>query len=99
MWRVQVATNGTAELALLRALLQFNPTDRPAALASLKMDYFQELPPEEQPLLSEAPDPEQIQAAFSFERETLGSNELRILLANDLFRINFEGGEEAPGAS
>ena len=31
-------------------------------------------------------------AAFAFERETLGANELRILIANDLFRMHLEDG-------
>ena len=53
------------------------------------------VPAEEQPLLTEAPDPREVEAAFAFEREALGANELRILIANDLFRMHLEGGSAA----
>jgi hypothetical protein len=34
-----------------------------------------------------------VKSAFAFEDEDLGKNELRILLANDLFRFREEHGE------
>ena len=41
------------------------------------------------------PDAGRIEAAFAFEDENLPANELRILLANDLFRMAHEEEEEA----
>ena len=85
-----IAVSGSPELALLRALLEFNPAERPDANAAMKLDYFADLPEVELPVLTPAPDPRTIEAAFAFERETLGANELRILIANDLFRMHLE---------
>ena len=85
-----VAEAGSAELKLLHALLEFNPSKRPDAEACLAMDYFASLPKDELPKLSTRPDARTIEAAFKFEEEALGSNELRILLANDLFQMNME---------
>ena len=85
-----VAAPGSAELRLMRALLEFDPSARPAADAALTFNYFDELAPAEQPVITPAPDKAAIDAAFAFERETLGANELRILLANDLFRMVLE---------
>ena len=56
------------------------------------MPYFAALPDVEKVEISAAPDPRAIDAAFAFERETLGANELRILIANDLFRMHLEDG-------
>ena len=94
----QVVQPGTPELALLHALLHFNPTERPDARTALAMEYFAPLPAEEQPVLTEAPDPRTIDAAFAFEREELGANELRVLIANDLFRMQLEGAPPAGDA-
>ena len=94
-----VALTGSSELALLRALLEFNPAERPDAYNALKLEYFQYLPEVEQPVLTPAPEPREIEAAFAFERETLGANELRILIANDLFRMHLEDDEPTSAAA
>ena len=75
------------ELSLLRGMLEFDPSARPSAAAALAMPYFGALTEAEQPVITPAPDPAQIAAAFRFDEENLKVNELRILLANDLFRM------------
>ena len=85
-----VAQLGSPELALLKSLLSFNPAERPSAIEALSSGFFSELPPAEQPPVTAAPAPGSVDAAFAFEKETLGANELRILIANDLFRMHLE---------
>ena len=69
---------------------------RPSAAAALKAPYFEALTEAEQPVVTPPPDPEQIKAAFRFEEENLAANELRILLANDLFRSKAEEEASSP---
>ena len=83
------------ELRLLRDLLEFDPSARPGAAAALQAGYFAELAPAERPIVTPLPDPSRIDAAFRFEEENLEANELRILLANDLFRMAAEDAEAA----
>ena len=83
-------TGRAEELDLLRRMLEFDPTDRPSAATALGTPYFRELSPAEQPVVTPQPDPSHIEAAFRFEDENLAANELRILLANDLFRMATE---------
>jgi len=87
-----VTSVGSAELALLQALLEINPSERPEAGSALQLAYFAALPEAETPRLTPPPDRESIESAFAFEKEELGCNELRILIANDLFRMHLEGG-------
>ena len=57
------------------------------------MAYFELLPSAEQPATTRPMTGEQesdVDAAFAFENEELGTNELRILLANDLFRMQLQ---------
>ncbi len=79
------------EIALLRALLDFNPARRPPAAAALASAYFSPLPDAEMPRPTAVADPDSVSKAFAFEDEKLGANELRVLLANDLFRMNVDG--------
>ncbi len=78
------------EVVLLKALLEFDPAKRPSAVAALGFGYFGSLPAAEAPCVtpsaSEA-EAARVKSAFAFEDESLGTNELRILLANDLFRM------------
>ena len=84
-----VAEAGSAELELLAALLQFDPASRPTAAAALKLPYFAPLPAELVPNVAEPTrTPEEIESTFAFEYEKMGVNDLRILIANDLFRMN-----------
>jgi len=81
------------EVQLLRGLLEFEPVKRPSAADALAFDYFASLPDAQKPCITPMASDEEdarVQAAFSFEDEALGTNELRILLANDLFRIQVE---------
>jgi len=86
-----VAATGSAELALLVALLEFNPAVRPTADAALRHPFFAELPEAERPPMTTPSAPKTIEATYQFEQENLGSNELRVLIANDLFRMHIEG--------
>lgn len=90
---------GEAEKALLKALLEWDPARRPNAAEALRYSYFDDLPDVEKPAITPSPDPAQIEEAFAFENEQLGTNELRILLANDLFRMEVEEGKESAGAA
>jgi len=80
-----VATASAEELQLLQATLSINPKQRPTAAQALKFAYFKDLPPVQMPEITKEVDLEVIQAAFKFEKETLGLNELRVLISNDLF--------------
>jgi len=74
------------EIDLLAALLSLEPRKRPTAAAALmKHPYFAGL--EDRPPLTPPADEQQVEAAFAFEREKLNVNDLRILIANDLFRM------------
>jgi len=91
------------EVTLLRALLEFEPKARPSAKAALTYDYFAELPEAERPPMTDLDSDDKrrdaVKDSFAFEQETLGTNELRILLANDLFRMKIENDEsDAKGA-
>lgn len=89
---------GGEERALMRALLEFSPAARPSAEQALQFPYFAPLADGVQtPVLTPPPDAAQVEAAFAFEDEKLGANELRILLANDLFRYNLDGAAAAGG--
>mmetsp|Transcript_72335 Transcript_72335/g.120542 ORF Transcript_72335/g.120542 Transcript_72335/m.120542 type:complete len:364 (-) Transcript_72335:246-1337(-) len=80
---------GTVEIELLASLLQLNPRLRPTAANVLMLnEYFASMTAEERPPLTPPADPEQVDAAFAFERERLDVNDLRILIANDLFRMH-----------
>ena len=57
---------------------------RPDAAAALEHAYFDALP--SRPPVTPPSDENEIEAAFTFERENLNVNDLRILIANDLFR-------------
>jgi len=50
--------------------------------------YFAGIPEAERPPLTPPADLAQVDAAFAFESETLGINDLRILIANDIFRMH-----------
>jgi len=91
----QAVEHQPERLALLRALLEIDPAARPGAAAALKSSFFEGLVPAEQPVITPTPDAGRIEAAFAFEDENLPANELRILLANDLFRMAHEEEEEA----
>ena len=47
--------------------------------------YFADLPPEQMPDITKPVDTAVMDAAFKFENEALGTNELRVLISNDLF--------------
>jgi serine/threonine protein kinase len=84
------------EIALLKALLEIDPAKRPSAAAALGFAYFGTLPAVEAPCVTAMASEEEaarVKSAFAFEDEDLGKNELRILLANDLFRFREEHGE------
>mmetsp|Transcript_14576 Transcript_14576/g.43637 ORF Transcript_14576/g.43637 Transcript_14576/m.43637 type:complete len:442 (-) Transcript_14576:281-1606(-) len=72
------------EVDLLASLLELDPTKRPDAAAALEHAYFDALP--SRPPVTPPSDENEIEAAFTFERENLNVNDLRILIANDLFR-------------
>ena len=56
---------------------------------ALKLPYFAPLPAELVPNVAEPTrTPEEIESTFAFEYEKMGVNDLRILIANDLFRMN-----------
>lgn len=81
------------ELDLLSSLLSLDPSVRLSAGEALKHSYFDML--ERRPPTTAKADSAAIEAAFAFENETLGVNELRILLTNDLFRYRLaEGASE-----
>jgi len=80
-----IATAGEAELELLAAMLSLDPRQRPSAEAGMKFAYFADLPAVERPEVTEPVSVDVVNAAFAFERENLGTNELRILISNDLF--------------
>ncbi len=91
---VPVAT--ADELGLLARLLSLDPHKRPPAAEALTSDeYFRTLPAGKRPPLTPPTDYAQIAAAFAFERETMGINELRVLIANDLFRSRRETSSNA----
>ena len=81
-----VQTASGEELELLQAMLSIDPNMRPKADEVLKSyAYFADLPPEQMPEITAPVDPAIISQSFKFEKETLGTNELRILISNDLF--------------
>uniref|UniRef100_A0A7S4IB57 Protein kinase domain-containing protein n=1 Tax=Prymnesium polylepis TaxID=72548 RepID=A0A7S4IB57_9EUKA len=80
---VQTATG--EELELLQGMLSIDPNRRPAADAALKYAYFESLPSEQMPEITKPVPADTIEAAFKFENENLGTNELRVLISNDLF--------------
>jgi len=73
------------ELSLLTKLLSVDPTKRPTAKGCMEHAYFEELPEQMRPPVSA---PEKHSGQFDFEKEKLDLNDLRILIANDLFRSN-----------
>jgi len=82
-----------AEVSLMKALLEFDPSKRPSAAQALEFAYFRALPAAEAPTVTPAASDEQaakVAAAFKFEEESLGCNELRILIVNDLFRMGMQ---------
>jgi len=89
-----------AEIALMKALLAFNPGLRPSAEQALTYAYFGPLPAAEKPSVTpfaSAEEAERVKRAFAFEEESLGTNELRVLLANDMFRMINEGASMGEG--
>ena len=76
------------EIGLLSSMLAIDPTKRPMAKGALAHEYFTGLPEQMRPPISE---PKKNDALFDFEKEKLDMNDLRILIANDLFRLNTEG--------
>jgi mitogen-activated protein kinase 1/3 len=86
-----------SEVELMRLLLDFDPRKRPRADAALRTAYFALLAPKEVPTPTKLADPASVAAAFAFEAEGLGSNELRVLLANDLFRMQVETQDPGSG--
>lgn len=90
---------GQADLALARSLLEFDPTARPNAKAALEFAYFDSLSADEKPVITAPPEQGYIESSHAFEEESLGSNELRILLANDLFRMHLEDTQSAVATS
>ena len=72
------------ELDLLTKLLSIDPTKRPTAKGCMEHAYFEELPEQMRPPISS---PEIDRGQFDFEKEKLDMNDLRILIANDLFRF------------
>lgn len=66
-------------------MLNINPKERPKADEALKFAYFKDVPPEQIPEITKPVDVNIVEAAFKFEKETLGLNELRVLISNDLF--------------
>merc|ERR1712060_5936 len=78
---------GSAEVDLLASMLELNPRRRPQAGQVLTThEYFADMadrPPDAKPA-----DLEQVEAAFAFENEKLDVNDLRILIANDIFRMH-----------
>jgi len=77
----------------MKALLEFDPSKRPSAAQALEFAYFRALPAAEAPTVTPAASDEQaakVAAAFKFEEESLGCNELRILIVNDLFRMGMQ---------
>mmetsp|Transcript_36153 Transcript_36153/g.116422 ORF Transcript_36153/g.116422 Transcript_36153/m.116422 type:complete len:88 (-) Transcript_36153:9-272(-) len=81
-------------------MLDLDPSKRPDAAAALGHAYFDALP--SRPPVTPPGDENEIEAAFTFERENLNVNDLRILIANDLFRAQHtprpSRGLEAEGA-
>ena len=73
------------DLSLLTKLLSIDPTKRPTAKGCMDYAYFEELPEQMRPPISS---PEIDRGQFDFEKEKLDMNDLRILIANDLFRSN-----------
>ena len=73
------------DLSLLTKLLSIDPTKRPTAKGCMNYAYFEELPEQMRPPVSA---PEKHSGQFDFEKEKLDLNDLRILIANDLFRSN-----------
>ena len=73
------------DLSLLTKLLSIDPTKRPTARGCMDYAYFEELPEQMRPPISS---PEIDRGQFDFEKEKLDMNDLRILIANDLFRSN-----------
>ena len=76
------------EVDLLGSMLFIDPTKRPNAKAALGHPYFADLPEAMRPPISE---PKKHEGFFDFEKEKLDMNDLRILIANDLFRLNTDG--------
>jgi len=76
------------EIGLLSSMLAIDPNKRPLAKGALAHEYFTDLPEQMRPPISE---PKKNDAFFDFEKEKLDMNDLRILIANDLFRLNTEG--------
>jgi len=88
-----------AELDLLAALLRLEPHARPPAATLLKHHpYFASLPPEQRPPLTPPVSEAEVANSFSFEREDLNVNDLRVLIANDLFtcRMRQQEGRATP---
>jgi len=84
-----VGDAGPVEIELLSAMLDLNPRRRPlAAQVLMTHGYFAGIPEAERPPLTPPADLAQVDAAFAFESETLGINDLRILIANDIFRMH-----------
>ena len=76
--------------SLARAESDRAANTRPAADAALGFGYFGGLAGAEKPVVTPKPAQAAIDSAFAFEHEQLNTNELRILLANDLFRMVLE---------
>jgi len=82
-----------AEIALMRMLLEFDPSARPTCRAAIGSSYFEGLPSVERPELTDLQSEEKkstIETAFQFEEADLNKNDLRILIANDLWRMKVE---------
>jgi len=82
-----------AEIALMRMLLEFDPSARPTCRAAIGSSYFEGLPSVEHPELTDLQSEEKksaIETAFQFEEADLNKNDLRILIANDLWRMKVE---------
>jgi len=79
---------GSIEIDLLAELLSIDPTTRPPASEVLRNHaYFANIPSSEKPPSLPSANKADVEAAFAFERENLNVNDLRILIANDLFRM------------
>ena len=75
------------EVDLLAQLLNLHPGERLRADKALEHAYFAELPVAMRTPVAVNADKAKLEAAFAFELEVLQPDDLRLLLSNDLFRM------------
>lgn len=75
------------EVDLLAQLLNLHPGERLRADKALEHAYFAELPVAMRTPVAVNADKAKLEAAFAFELEVLQPDDLRLLISNDLFRM------------